>query len=229
MIKSRRKSLTFLPFLASLLMLVCASASVGKTLFEEDFDKGIDKKVWNPHENWKVVDGALDWVAPNAWSVGYTVRDDFTDFFMFSDVKIGTNAAFIVRVKDDKSYYMFQYDLTGDPNVIWWHTFSPKLPNGYVVDNLPAEIVPKTGKWYHWKLIAQGYHFELYLAELGKELELAGKWDDKEKTFDGGAIGFWQYGGETLYDNVLVTDLKGAAVDYKDRLPTTWGKIKSRY
>ena len=207
-------------------MLVCASASFGKTLFEEDFEKGIDEDVWNPHETWEVVDGALDWVAPAARCVGYTVRDDFTDFFIFADIKIGTNAAFAVRVQDDGSFYMFQHDHLDKPDCIWWHTFSH---GDYVVDTIPAEIQLEAGKWYQWKLIAEGYHFELYLAELGKELELAGTWDDKEKTFDSGAIGFWQHGGETLYDNVLVTDLKGAAVDYKDSLPTTWGKIKSGY
>jgi len=225
--KSGIKYFTFLPFLALLLMLVCASASFGKTLFEEDFEKGIDEDVWNPHETWEVVDGVLDWTAPEAWSVGYTVKNDFTNFFMFADIKIGTNAAFAVRVQDDQNYYMFQYDIAWDPNLTFWHRFI----NGNVeVEELPVEISPEVDKWYRWKLIAEGYHFELYIGESDEELELAGTWDDEGETFDSGAIGFWQYGGETFYDNVLVTDLKGAAVvNKRNGLATLWGKIKSRY
>jgi len=227
-----RNSLIFLPFLALLLMLVCASASVGKTLFEEDFEKGIDENVWNAHESWKVVDGVLDFATASGWNIGYTVKDDFTDFFMFADVKEvsdGATAGFAVRVQDDQNYYMFQYSFREDPNVLWWHIF--KDGNLLSVDQTPIEIQPlEPDEWYRWKLIAKGYHFELYMDKSDKELKLAGTWDDKNETFDSGAIGFWEDGGEHgQYDNVLVTDLMGAAVDYKDSLPTTWGVVKDRY
>ena len=228
MIKSSRKTFSFLPFLAFSLMLICASASFSAVLFEEDFEEGIDENVWNPHEAWEEADGVLDWVAPGAFCLGYTVRDDFTDFFMFADVNVGNDVAFAVRVQDDQNYYMFQYDLGTNPNSFWWCIYS----NGdfALIEELPAQISPELGKWYQMQLIAEGHHFEVYLGELGQELELSGTWDDEAETFDSGSIGFWQYVGENLYDNILVTDLAGAAVVSKNGgLPTTWGNIKSRY
>jgi len=230
MIKSR-KPLIFLPFFAFLLMLVCASASVGKTLFEEDFEKGIDKDVWNAHESWKVVDGVLDFATASGWNLGYTVKDDFTDFIMFADVKEcsdGATAGFAIRVQDDQNYYMFQHSFREDPNVLWWHIFKD---GNFTVEQTPIKTQPpEPDEWYRWKLIAKGYHFELYIGKSDKDLKLTGTWDDKNKTFDRGAIGFWEDGGEHgQYDNVLVTDLEGAAVDYKDSLPTIWGRIKNGY
>ena len=222
-----RNFLIFLPFLAFLLMLICAPASFSKVLFEEDFEEGIDEDVWNPHATWEVADGVLDWTV-SAFSVGYTVRDDFTDFFMFVDCKESASLAF--RVQDDMEFYMVQYW----EDELWWHIFSGG--NVLIDANIPVETpfkeTPEGGLdgWFRYKLIAEGYHFELYLAELGEELELAGTWDDETEAHESGAIGFWEGGTDHgLYDNLLVTDLEGAAVDYRDSFSTTWGNIKSRY
>jgi hypothetical protein len=54
---------------------VCLGA--GKILFEEDFEKRIDKKVWIPSSTWEIVDGTLDILGGGE---GYTLKNDFTDF-----------------------------------------------------------------------------------------------------------------------------------------------------
>ena len=85
----------------------------------------------------------------------------------------------------------------------------------------------KLGKWYTIKIVAEGDRYDLYLAELGKELKLCCTW--KDDTNDKGGIGFRAGGGEhSLYDNVLVTTVGHSfAVNPEDALSVTWGKLKT--
>ena len=230
MFKSR--ILVFLAFLLSALMLITTSVcfGAGKILLQEDFEAAeLDEDKWIPHETWSIEDGVLV-LSKDAggWLVGYTVKDDFTDFEFSADFKIsgGECSSFVMRLQSDQitDYNMAQFCQPGD-STVWWHTFAA---GAYVVDQVPIEsgLVPESEEWYSVKFVVEDDNFTLYVAERGDELELANSWQND--SYSEGAIGFWTCCGEnSQYDNVLVTTIGYVeSVSPEGNLSTTWGNIK---
>ena len=234
--KSREMRFSIFTFFSFILVLAYTSTCVGEVLFEDDFEGGtVDKKKWNPAETWVVDKGAL---GANGGEIGITVKNDFTDFEFYADFnmlsanKFAPN--FVLRAKDKDNCTLVQ--LVADArNQFWWFT---KVGGKYIVDakNFQANesgVKPELGKWYSIKLVAEGNRYEIHLAEQGKELKLACKWEDK--THNKGGIGFREGAGEHCkYDNVVVTTIghsfdNATPVNKNDKLPTMWGNIKRSY
>ena len=222
--------LVFLAFLLSASMLITTSVCFGKgeILFQEDFEADdFDENKWVPDASWSIVDGVLV-ISKDAggWPVGYTARNDFTDFEFSADFKIsgGACSSFLFRGQSDTDYYMAQFCQPND-NTVWWHKFAG---GAYVVEQVPMEsdLIPEPEVWYSVKFVAEGEDFTLYIAEQGEELELANSWQDD--TYNEGSIGFWTCCNEnTQYDNVLVTTVGYVQpVSPEGNLSTAWGSIK---
>ena len=211
MTKFRKKTFTFQMFFFYFLMLTTVSVCLGagKILFEEDFEKGIDKKVWFPSGVWKIVDGTLDILGGGeGWrgGEGYTLKNDFTDFEFSADFLIvsGYNA-FLMRVQDAGNLY--GHMVGADDPIMWWHS---KVGGVWAPVEKPIEkaAIPKLNVWYRMKFIVEGQKFTCLMAKRGEEFDeakhLVGTW--KHKAFKKGAIGFRESGTEhSRYDNVLAT------------------------
>jgi len=233
--KSREMRFSIFTFFSFILVLAYTSTCVGEVLFEDDFEGGtVDKKKWNPAETWVVDKGAL---GANGGEIGITVKNDFTDFEFHTDFNMVAplfSPNFVLRAKDKDNCTLVQ--LVADArNQFWWFT---KVGGKYIVDakNFQANesgVKPELGKWYSIKLVAEGNRYEIHLAEQGKELKLACKWEDK--THNKGGIGFREGAGEHCkYDNVVVTTIghsfdNATPVNKNDKLPTMWGNIKRSY
>ena len=233
--KSREMRFSIFTFFSFILVLAYTSTCVGEVLFEDDFEGGtVDKKKWNPAETWVVDKGAL---GANGGEIGITVKNDFTDFEFHTDFNMVAPLFapnFVLRAKDKDNCTLVQ--LVADArNQFWWFT---KVGGKYIVDkkNFQANesgVKPELGKWYSIKLVAEGNRYEIHLAEQGKELKLACKWEDK--THNKGGIGFREGAGEHCkYDNVVVTTIghsfdNATPVNKNDKLPTMWGNIKRSY
>jgi len=233
--KSREMRFSIFTFFSFILVLAYTSTCVGEVLFEDDFEGGtVDKKKWNPAETWVVDKGAL---GANGGEIGITVKNDFTDFEFHTDFNMVAALFapnFVLRAKDKDNCTLVQL-LFDARNQFWWFT---KVGGKYIVDakNFQANesgVKPELGKWYSIKLVAEGNRYELHLAEQGKELKLACKWEDK--THNKGGIGFREGAGEHCkYDNVVVTTIghsfdNATPVNKNDKLPTMWGNIKRSY
>jgi len=212
-------------------MLITTSVCFGEgeILFQEDFEAAeLDKDKWVPDEtSWSIVDGVLD-VTKGAGGhlIGYTVRNDFTDFEFSADFKMsgGACSSFVLRAQSDTDYYMVQFCQPND-NTVWWHTFTG---GNYVVEQIQIEsgLIPEPEVWYSVKFVVEGEKFTLYVGERGEELELANSWENN--SYGEGGVGFWTCCDEhTQYDNVLVTTIGYVqSVSPEGNLSTTWGSMK---
>ena len=229
MIKPRR--FTYFAFL--LYAFISAATFVcfgeGEILFQEDFEAAeLDENNWVPDAgSWSIVDGVLD-ITKGAGGrpVGYTVRNNFTEFEFSAYFKMsgGECSSFVMRLQSDTDYNMAQFCQPND-NTVWWHTFTG---GAYVVDQIPIEsgLTPEAEVWYSVKFVVEDDNFTLYMAEQGEELELANSWQND--SYSEGAIGFWTCCNEhAQYDNVLVTTIGYVQpVSPEGNLSTTWGSIK---
>ena len=226
--KSREMRFSIFTFFSFILVLAYTSTCVGEVLFEDDFEGGtVDKKKWNPAETWVVDKGAL---GANGGEIGITVKNDFTDFEFHTDFNMVAplfSPNFVLRAEDKDNCTLVQI-VADARNQLWWFK---RVGGNFEVDakNFKANesgVKPELGKWYSIKLVAEGNRYELHLAEQGKELKLACKWEDK--THKRGSIGFREGGGEHCkYDNILVTTVgHNFAVNPHNNLPTVWSRIK---
>ena len=226
--KSREMRFSIFTFFSFILILVYAGTCVGEVLFEENFEGGkIDQKRWDPSAGWVVKKGALD---ANGGEIGITVKNDFTNFEFYADFNMVNPLFapnFVLRAEDKDNCTLVQI-VADARNQLWWFK---RVGGNFEVDakNFKANesgVKPELGKWYSIKLVAEGNRYEIHLAEQGKELKLACKWEDK--THKRGSIGFREGGGEhCLYDNILVTTVgHNFAVNPHNNLPTVWSRIK---
>jgi len=226
--KSKTRITTIFIALLTVLMLATVTVCFGKgeILFKDDFSaKDVDKSLWVPAPSWKIVDGALDIDGGDV--AGISVKNDFTDFefsFDFNMVSALWSAEPVIRLKDQNNLYLFQ--IVADARHQFWPTAN--VGGAWQIAKLADDsgINPALGEWYSMRIIAEGGNIKCYYNQRGKELKLAFTWDDNN--FKSGAIGFRELAGEhCMYDNVLVTTIGySAAVNPKDALPITWGKLK---
>ena len=237
MMDSKGRKSSIFTLLSFALISICAAVCFGEVLFEDDFEKNaIDEDKWVLEVGWKIVQG--QGIKGNALNVnkgapGLAVKNDFTDFEFSCDFHpVGPALyapAFCLRAQDPENLYMPEV-VADERDAIWWHI---RDKGKWIIPEeaqLPNEsgVKCKNGEWYSIKIVAQGKHFELHLAESGKELKLSSTWEDG--TFSKGAIGFYGGSQECLYDNVLVTTIGGEAVkDLHKNLPTVWGGIRNGY
>jgi len=226
------KAFPGLALLLSALMLTEVSVCFGKgeILFKEDFRADqIDERVWVPGPTWEIVDEVLK-TGAGGKDIGFTVRNDFTDFEFSADFNIIAGCGiFVMRAKDHKNYYMHRIN-AGVGEILWQYLIAANWP---FADPKPIEsgLVPESEVWYRIKFIVEGKKFTCLMAKRGAELNekkhLVGVWENNAFADRIGAIGF---DGDSRYDNVLVTTIGYTqAVSPEGHLSTTWGKIRSGY
>ena len=224
-----------LVLLLSALMLatvsVCFGKGQGRILFEEDFKaKQIDENIWVPGPTWEIVDGVLETRAGGE-DIGFTVRDDFTDFEFSVDFNIIAEfgyGIFVIRAQGHDNLYMHRID-PGVSEIRWQYLLAA---NWAFADPKPIEsgLTPESEVWYRIKFIVEGKKFTCLMAELGEELNekdhLVGVWENNAFADRIGSIGF--AGERAQYDNVLVTTIGYVEpVSPEGHLLAAWGKIKS--
>lgn len=128
---------------------------------------------------------------------GVTRRKDFGDFSLTVDVRIVHAAVgLVLRAGSPDRYYMIQFDLANNPSVVWFHTFTPEAREGYHLEVVPSLVVPRAGSWYQMRIVARGATFAVSLGGPGGALQHCASWRDPNETYQRGAIGVWEHGGE---------------------------------
>jgi hypothetical protein len=169
-------------------------------LFEEPFaDSEKLTRDWVVASGMTIRHGVLAFCPGPAegYCLGLTRRTDFLDFTITADVRIVSGAAgLVLRAVGAGQYYMVQFDLANDPSVVWFHTFTPSVEEGYRVELVPSAIVPLAGEWYRWQVTVRAATFDVRLSEQGKPFERCASWRDLNETYRQGAVGVWEHGGE---------------------------------
>jgi hypothetical protein len=169
-------------------------------LFEEPFaDSAKLTRDWLVASGMTIRHGVLAFYPGPAdgYSIGLTRRNDFLDFTITADVRIVSRAAgLVLRAVGPGQYYMVQFDLANNPSVVWFHTFTPSVEQGYCVELVPSATVPRAGEWYRWQVTVRGATFDVRLSEPGEQFELCASWRDLNDTYRQGAVGVWEHGGE---------------------------------
>jgi 3-keto-disaccharide hydrolase len=169
-------------------------------LFEEPFaDPQKLLRDWVPGPGMSVQNGVLDFCPgqQEGYCVGLTRRQDFRDFSLTVDVRLVHAAVgLVLRAVGPAQYYMVQFDLANDPSVVWFHTFTPAVDNGYRLVRVPTAHVPGAGNWHRMRVRANGDSLQVSLGEVDGPLHPCASWRDPHRTYAEGAVGVWEHGGE---------------------------------
>jgi hypothetical protein len=163
------------------------------------------------------------------WCAGMTRRNDFRDFSLTSDVRIvcGT-VGLVLRAAGPDQYYMVQFDLANNPSVVWFHTFTPTVDEGYRLQLVPSALVPRAGVWHRMNVVVRGHAFEVFLAEQDGPLRHCASWRDSWQTYREGAVGVWEHGGEAGEYRAFRVDEVTSVVASQRLQPAAAGAILSR-
>jgi ankyrin repeat protein len=169
-------------------------------LFEEPFaDAEKLTRNWIAAPGMTVRRGVLSF-APDAaegFCAAMTRRKDFRDFALTVDVRIVSGAiGLVLRATAPDRYYMIQFDVANGPSVVWFHTFTPDADRGYRLERVRSRRVPVAGVWQRMRVVARGNRFEVFLGDLDGPLRFCALWEDSKRSYEQGAIGFWEHGGE---------------------------------
>jgi hypothetical protein len=169
-------------------------------LFEASFaDAGSLSRDWIAAPGMTASEGVLTF-APDSHEgvcVARTRQAGFRDFVLTAEVRIIRSAvALVVRAIGPDQYYMIQFDLANDPSVVWFHTFTPTAENGYRLALVPSAHVPREGEWHRMRIVANRSRFDVLLGDIGGPLLPCASWTDALNTFEDGAVGLWEHGGE---------------------------------
>ena len=223
--------------LSAVVLLLTFNGTVNaKILFQDDFEgDDFDDKWIIVVGNWEVreVDGnSVAWHdGPGSETI--LIRDMIFDNFIaeMRVLHVSDSAGAQIYWATDEgpgnssgNGYLFGEDASG--NTIRWYRVNGGNP--VLQDQIPnIDITPDTWTWF--KVRAEGSRAEMWYRREGKDDEYTLAFDVNElDEYEDGAIATWM-GGEVLVDDVLVTDLKGVAVEPGDGLVSAWGSIKSRY
>jgi len=230
-------------FIASLTLLLGTNSFAG-ILFEDDFESGeIDTSKWAPPANWQVIDnedgpdvlGQFVLDAPGG-EEGLSEVELPEEYDYYADFRAMENslAGFIFHGQDTNNIYMHQVSVGGSnwtPQHIRWHR---KVAGGYVAEPEPFVdgIDREQGVWYRAKFEVRGFNFKAYIGDVGTDnLSLVSEWTDSEEAFNKGKVGFRLSGAEhAQFDNVIVVTPGTSilAVDPQEKLPLTWGVLKTQ-
>lgn len=231
---------------ALLLALFFALASFGvanaKTLFFDDFEKGLSKQwVFGDIEGkgkWEVVEEKGNKVlkadTTGSWS-GATV-DGVGSLKEYGELWATD------RVKVDAATGEIELGLLTNPKELrgnWY--LDLRIGKDLMIDQCaihahnPVAPVPiKGGKWYRMKIavIKDTFHGKMWAEDEDEPKD----WMIKAKVLthlDEDGVGVMAYHTVAYFDDIIVADseeaLKPAVVDRRGKLPVTWGKIKSAY
>ncbi len=148
-----------------------------------------------------VEDGLLRISAINSHQL-VTLRQNFTDFVLTVDMRILQHlAGIIVRWNSPREYYMVQVGIPwgnqAAEKVGGWHAFSP-IYGSWTRENMMQGTRLVENKWYRLQLKVEGFRFTLSVHTLnddnsiGETMIDALQWQDADKLFTSGGIGFWE-------------------------------------
>jgi hypothetical protein len=212
--------------------LVSQSALAGEQLW--DFEDGGQINDWEIiNGTWEINDGVLQETSGAESGMHAYVGDaGWENYTIEADMRIdeGKYAGIVFRGQADYEYYVFYLELTPAPNDLCFFKHKPggsgardrPSPNKTGVGGR-ADLVH--GEWINFRAVVEGNDFQLFLND---QETVPAATDNLGNEYTVGKAGVFAWETKVSFDNFKVygPDIEGAAVDSRDKLETTWGRLK---
>lgn len=219
-------------------------------LFEDDFEKdSIDMGKWKPSETWDIKNGVLEILdnvsdGSGGTAFGFGLKN-FTDFVWQMDLQmlskpVSERLSLLFRADGEENIYSANLVPSGFPTAAKNHILWYSRKGGRETwkkqksTELPFEL--KNDTWYQVRLVVKGLSFTLYMrGENTEGFELCDSWEgeifgkgNENELHAEGTIGFRTNRlTHVQIDNLIIFEsMLDLPVSAKERLATTWGKIK---
>lgn len=221
----------FMKFLLSVIIGMCfftlliSPVFAGEQLWEFDSDSD-DWKVANG--NWSVTDGVYQLTKGGAAEHTLVGESSWSDYTIEAKVRIddGNWAGIAFRAKSEMEYYVYYFNVPDNKTEFWKHTAGGWTSRTNLAQ-IPAAggVEIKNGEWIDMMIEVAGDTFTLYIN--GEKQS-----DNQDPSYDSGQVGAWAWQTAVSFDDFRVTsdeiEDSGTPVEPKDKLATTWGRIKGR-
>jgi len=224
--------LIILTFLTLMLFGVVLSQSVqaGTQLWDFENDAQIDE--WQAvNGTWEINDGVLQETSMAESGMHAVVGDEnWENYTLEAKIRVDEHryAGLIFRVISDFEYYVFYIELDPTPNDL---CFFKHKQGGFGERDRPepnktnASALDITrGEWFTMRIVVEGNEFTCFL----NDEEMCVGTDNLGNEYEKGKVGVFAWQTKASFDDLTISgpEIEGMAVDSKNKLTTTWGKIK---
>ncbi|RKU32158.1 hypothetical protein C6495_11600 [Candidatus Poribacteria bacterium] len=207
----------------TILIMLCLPAWSGTQLwdFEEKHD---DWEVANG--KWAIKGGIYQVEKGGKAEHSLVGEEEWDNYTVEAKVRMdeGNWAGVVFRAQSEMEYYIYYLNVQNNKSELWKHSKGAWDTRVAITSNIPAagKLKIKNGDWFDVKVIVEGNTFQLHIND---ELQ-----DEKEDgTYKTGKIGVWAWETGASFDDVTITgdNVKDTlAVEARQKLATTWGRLK---
>ena len=200
--------------LLSIILMLMANISQGRTLFEDNFSGG-ELSGWQKYGgDWAVSNNTLTVKGGNGPKLMANIVNA-GDIELQVEIKAETKdsqGGFVFRVADPgvgpDAYKGYYAGIDVKNNLAIWGSVNHKWE---MVASKPGDIV--AGKWYKLRLLAAGDNVVLYVENMKESIVRFPKIDGINKAFASGQVGLRAMGGEVSFRNFSVKEYTPAELD----------------
>ena len=187
------------------------------------------------HKDWKVANGEWE-IKGGVYHVdrggqaehSLIGEEDWDDYTIEAKVRLDEHnwAGIVFRAESEMEYYVYYLNVPNNKTELWRHKEGGWAARDNIAQ-IPAvdKVKIENGEWIDMKVVVEGSEFQIHLN--GK---LQGEHEDN--TYKTGQVGVWAWETEASFDDFTVYGdniVDTLAVDAKDKLATTWGRLKRVY
>lgn len=187
------------------------------------------------HKDWKVANGKWE-IKGGVYHVdrggqaehSLIGEEDWDDYTIEAKVRLDEHnwAGIVFRAESEMEYYVYYLNVPNNKTELWRHKEGGWAARDNIAQ-IPAveKVKIENGEWIDMKVVVEGSEFQIHLN--GK---LQGEHEDD--TYKTGQVGVWAWETEASFDDFTVYGdniVDTLAVDAKDKLATTWGRLKQRF
>ena len=224
---SRCVLFSFMLFLGLFLVFAVSVPTFAGTQLWDFEEKHDDWEVANG--NWEIKGGIYQLEKGGKAEHSLVGEEDWDDYTVEAKIRLdeGSWAGLIFRAQSEHEYYVYYMNIPNNKSELWKHNKGAWDARQAINSNLPAtkKVKIELKEWLDVKVIVEGGIFQLHInGELQSE--------QKDDTYKTGKIGVWGWETGASFDDVMITGdnvIDTLAVDAKDKLATTWGRLKHRF
>jgi hypothetical protein len=198
-----------------------------------DFENAAQANDWEVvNGTWKINDGLYQETSKAESAMHSMVgEEDWDNYTLEAKIRVDEHryAGMAFRAISEFEYYVFYVELNPQPNDL---CFFKHKQGGFAERDRPnpnkTSIVArndlKHGEWFTMKIVVEGNKFTCFLND--KETCVGN--DNLGNEYKKGKVGVWAWQTKASFDDFTVSgpQIKGMAVDSRNKLAIKWGKLK---
>jgi len=209
------------------LILVASFAFAGEQTWSFDSDAD-DWKVANG--TWSVEDGTYKLAKGGRAEHSLVGEVGWEDYTVEAKVRLdeGNWAGVVFRAQSEMEYYVYYLNVPNNKTELWRHKEGAWDARDKIGELAGTNVTIANGEWFDMRVVVEGTSMKLWIN--GEDQgELA---DETDAGYAAGQAGVWAWETAASFDDVKVSgdEIVGGEtpVEPRDKLTTTWGRIKQR-